>query len=209
MEIFPKYLWSNIVQYLEFGEIWKFAVLSKETWNFVKQDEFWRLQFFLRTTLNPKIPLSPRGRSVKTWKLALKLWIPLFKKWTEHSFEPKAIVKAYLKIHLERKLNYSSLVPYLFIYQNNSCDRHCAICRSSILTTCTECEASNSNFCPFVQNNKCSPRHLFHLHCIERWIAYTKRETCPLDSSDWSHDLTTLGMDDKELENVCKKLKSK
>ncbi|ESW96127.1 hypothetical protein KL918_000076 [Ogataea parapolymorpha] len=72
--------------------------------------------------------------------------------------------------------------------QNNET---CAICRNHLMEPCIDC-GNNPNFganSRTATHTKC-PRavgvcnHSFHLHCIDTWIQ--KRNSCPLDNSDWS-----------------------
>ncbi|ODV85466.1 hypothetical protein CANARDRAFT_28264 [[Candida] arabinofermentans NRRL YB-2248] len=64
----------------------------------------------------------------------------------------------------------------------------CAICRNHLMEPCIECHSSGGND-RNGQKIECARavgvcNHSFHLHCIDQWI--TKRNTCPLDSSDWT-----------------------
>lgn len=58
----------------------------------------------------------------------------------------------------------------------------CTICRSLFSSPCVNCEVSGiTDACPF-QEGTCG--HMFHMHCIERWIA--QDPTCPLCHDHWS-----------------------
>lgn len=61
----------------------------------------------------------------------------------------------------------------------------CAICRNHIMDKCIECqstqETSNREENCIIVWGKCS--HVFHLHCISRWL--NTRKVCPLDNSKW------------------------
>lgn len=59
----------------------------------------------------------------------------------------------------------------------------CAICRNHLMEPCIDCAATGKDRsnCPRAVG-MCN--HSFHLHCIDTWIK--TRNSCPLDSSDWS-----------------------
>ncbi|KAG9508615.1 E3 ubiquitin-protein ligase RBX1, partial [Fragariocoptes setiger] len=62
---------------------------------------------------------------------------------------------------------------------------NCAICRNHIMDKCIECqsvmEQSNVDENCSIAWGKCS--HVFHLHCISRWL--NTRQVCPLDNRHW------------------------
>lgn len=62
---------------------------------------------------------------------------------------------------------------------------NCAICRNHIMDKCIECqsmqETSNIEENCTIAWGKCS--HVFHMHCISRWL--NTRQVCPLDNRTW------------------------
>ena len=68
----------------------------------------------------------------------------------------------------------------------------CAICRNSLQDICIECQANITNSA--LPSQRCNIawgvcNHAFHFHCITRWLQ--RRNTCPLDNTDW--DLQKYG----------------
>lgn len=64
---------------------------------------------------------------------------------------------------------------------------NCAICRNHIMDNCIECQAvseiSNTDESCKIARGKCS--HVFHMHCIRRWL--NTRQVCPLDNGRWEY----------------------
>lgn len=62
---------------------------------------------------------------------------------------------------------------------------NCAICRNHIMEKCIECSATqemtNIDENCSIAWGKCS--HVFHMHCISRWL--NTRQVCPLDNRSW------------------------
>jgi RING-box protein 1 len=58
----------------------------------------------------------------------------------------------------------------------------CTICRSLFVSPCVNCEVNGATeACPY-QEGQCG--HMFHMHCIERWLVQDK--TCPLCHDQWA-----------------------
>jgi RING-box protein 1 len=58
----------------------------------------------------------------------------------------------------------------------------CTICRLMFVSPCMNCEVNGvTEACPYSEGN-CG--HMFHLHCIERWLIQNK--LCPLCQEQWS-----------------------
>ncbi|KAI8089208.1 anaphase-promoting complex subunit Apc11 [Halteromyces radiatus] len=61
-------------------------------------------------------------------------------------------------------------------------DDVCGICQASFNATCPQCHVPGDD-CSVVWG-QC--KHVFHLHCIEKWLATTPGvTTCPLDRQPW------------------------
>lgn len=64
---------------------------------------------------------------------------------------------------------------------------NCAICRNHIMDKCIECqsvqEMTNIDENCTIAWGKCS--HVFHMHCISKWI--NTRKVCPLDNRPWEY----------------------
>lgn len=67
----------------------------------------------------------------------------------------------------------------------------CAICRNQIMETCIHCNvASNSGAATNCEVTWGACCHVFHLHCISRWVL-THHRICPLDQSEWTTPIAT------------------
>ena len=63
----------------------------------------------------------------------------------------------------------------------------CPICQCNIIESCVECSSNNKVDCISVMG-ECS--HVYHLHCIERWIK--TKNVCPLDNKEWHYKKPVL-----------------
>ncbi|ORZ20423.1 anaphase-promoting complex subunit Apc11 [Absidia repens] len=62
-------------------------------------------------------------------------------------------------------------------------DDLCGICHNAYDACCPQCSMPGDD-CSLVWG-QCS--HVFHLHCIEQWLAsQTNGGTCPMDRKTWS-----------------------
>ena len=63
----------------------------------------------------------------------------------------------------------------------NTADDTCGICRNMFDGCCPDCKVPGDE-CPIVWG-KC--KHVFHMHCILKWLGAKDQQTCPMDRQPW------------------------
>jgi RING-box protein 1 len=64
----------------------------------------------------------------------------------------------------------------------------CSLCRSNILGVCIECEVNKENKEVKCERVKGVCGHIYHEHCISKWLSTQK--TCPIDMNKWDVEET-------------------
>lgn len=80
------------------------------------------------------------------------------------------------------------------IWTFKSPSKDCSICRNCLENPCVECERSTNISSCVVSNAKCG--HVFHKHCIDKWISQQKYSTlCPICKSPYATKVANLNND--------------
>ncbi|KAI9003912.1 anaphase-promoting complex subunit 11 [Hyaloraphidium curvatum] len=61
-------------------------------------------------------------------------------------------------------------------------DDVCGICRNAFDGCCPDCKVPGDE-CPLIWG-RC--RHVFHLHCLLKWLQQDARQQCPMDRQVWA-----------------------
>lgn len=73
----------------------------------------------------------------------------------------------------------------------------CPICRNLLSEDCIECQATQNDTSPqecLIAWGKC--QHVYHNHCINRWLEPKERRKCPLCNGEW--EIEKLGREKSE-----------
>jgi RING-box protein 1 len=73
-------------------------------------------------------------------------------------------------------------IPTIAVYNFQS--NTCGLCRTSIISSCVECQTNNSNkFGCKVTSGTCN--HGFHTHCLHKWHLSNGSSKCPICAANW------------------------